>query len=79
MLKKLHINGYSAPELGKWKEFLDKLKYPSGKVTIGLTGDDKIVQFRISDQGQGIPAEDVSHLAFGVQATSQKPSATGAA
>ena len=38
VLKKLHINGYSAPELGKWKEFLDKLKYPSGKVTIGLIG-----------------------------------------
>jgi CTP synthase len=38
VLKKLHINGYSAPELGKWKEFLDKLKYPSAKVTIGLIG-----------------------------------------
>lgn len=38
VLKKLHINGYSAPELVKWKGFLDKLKYPSGKVTIGLIG-----------------------------------------
>jgi len=38
VLKKLHINGYSAPELSKWKGFLDKLKYPSGKVTIGLIG-----------------------------------------
>jgi len=38
VLKKLKINGYSAPDLGKWKEFLDKLKYPSGKVTIGLIG-----------------------------------------
>lgn len=38
VLKKLHINGYSAPVLGKWKEFLDKLKYPSSKVTIGLIG-----------------------------------------
>jgi CTP synthase len=38
VLKRLHINGYSAPDLGKWKEFLDKLKYPSGKVTIGLIG-----------------------------------------
>ena len=38
VLKKLHINGYSAPELGKWKGFLDKLKYPSGKVNIGLIG-----------------------------------------
>ena len=38
VLKKLHINGYSAPDLVKWKEFLDKLKYPKGKVTIGLIG-----------------------------------------
>jgi len=38
VLKKLHINGYAAPELGKWREFLDKLKYPKGKVTIGLIG-----------------------------------------
>jgi CTP synthase len=37
-LKKLHINGYSAPELTKWKGFLDKLKYPSGKINIGLIG-----------------------------------------
>lgn len=37
-LKKLHINGYSAPELTKWKSFLDKLKYPSGKINIGLIG-----------------------------------------
>src|SRR5207248_2060793 len=38
VLKKLHINGYSAPELNKWRQFLDKLKYPAGKVTIGLIG-----------------------------------------
>ena len=38
VLKKLHFNGYAAPELTKWKAFLDKLKYPSGKVTIGLIG-----------------------------------------
>ena len=37
-LKKLHINGYAAPELTKWKVFLDKLKYPSGKINIGLIG-----------------------------------------
>ncbi len=43
--------------------FDNAVKYSDqGKITIGLTGDDKIVQFRISDQGQGIPAEDVSHL-----------------
>src|SRR4029077_7639983 len=38
VLKKLHINGYSAPELTKWKGFLDKLKYPAGKINIGLIG-----------------------------------------
>jgi CTP synthase len=38
VLKKLHINGYAAPELTKWREFLDKLKYPKSKVTIGLIG-----------------------------------------
>lgn len=38
VLKKLHINGYAAPELSKWKGFLDKLKNPSTKVNIGLIG-----------------------------------------
>ncbi len=38
VLKKLHINGYAAPELTKWKAFLEKLKYPKSKVTIGLIG-----------------------------------------
>jgi CTP synthase len=38
VLKKLHINGYAAPELTKWKIFLEKLKYPKSKVTIGLIG-----------------------------------------
>ena len=39
-LKKLKINiaNYNEPELSKWKEFLDKLKYPKSKVTIGLIG-----------------------------------------
>jgi CTP synthase len=37
-LKKLNITNYNEPELTKWKEFLDKLKYPKGKVTIGLIG-----------------------------------------
>jgi len=37
-LKKLNISNYHEPELGKWKEFLDKLKYPKSKVTIGLIG-----------------------------------------
>ena len=38
VLKKLHINGYSAPQLNRWKHFLDKLKNPSAKVSIGLIG-----------------------------------------
>jgi CTP synthase len=37
-LKKLNIPTYKDPELTKWKEFLDKLKYPKSKVTIGLIG-----------------------------------------
>jgi CTP synthase len=37
-LKKLNITQYAEPELSKWKEFLDKLKYPKSKVTIGLIG-----------------------------------------
>ena len=31
VLKKLQINGYAAPELSKWRGFLDKLKYPHSK------------------------------------------------
>ena len=38
VLKKMNITNYREPELNKWKEFLDKLKYPKGKVTIGLIG-----------------------------------------
>ncbi|MBI5371764.1 MAG: CTP synthase [Sphingobacteriales bacterium] len=38
VLKKMGITEYNEPELTKWKEFLDKLKYPKGKVTIGLIG-----------------------------------------
>lgn len=37
-LKKLNINSYREPDLVKWKEFLDKLKYPKSRVTIGLIG-----------------------------------------
>ena len=37
-LKKLNITNFQEPELTKWKEFLDKLKYPKSKVTIGLIG-----------------------------------------
>lgn len=38
VLKKLHINGYAAPDLVKWREFLDKLNHPTRKIKIGLIG-----------------------------------------
>ena len=38
VLKKLNISQYHEPDLSKWKEFLDKLKYPKTKITIGLIG-----------------------------------------
>jgi len=37
-LKKLNITQYQEAELTKWKEFLDKLRHPKSKVTIGLIG-----------------------------------------
>lgn len=37
-LKKLGIQQFHEPELSKWKTFLDKLKYPKSKITIGLIG-----------------------------------------
>ncbi|NCI49266.1 CTP synthase [Sediminibacterium roseum] len=37
-LKKLNLSGYGEPQLDKWIGFLDKLKYPRSKVTIGLIG-----------------------------------------
>jgi signal transduction histidine kinase len=43
--------------------FDNAVKYTDqGKVSIGLTGDDKVVQFYVRDTGPGIPAEDVPHL-----------------
>lgn len=37
-LQKLHIPITREPEMTRWREFLDKLKYPKAKVTIGLIG-----------------------------------------
>ena len=37
-LKKLNLSNYKEPDLQKWKEVLDKLKYPKSQVTIGLIG-----------------------------------------
>ncbi len=38
VLKKLHINGYAAPDLVKWNSFLDKLNHSEKTVNIGLIG-----------------------------------------
>ncbi len=38
VLKKLNITNYNEPALNKWKEFLEKVKHPGNKVTIGLIG-----------------------------------------
>jgi CTP synthase len=38
VLKKLNITNYPEPELTKWSDFLEKLKRPKHKVTIGLIG-----------------------------------------
>ncbi len=43
--------------------FDNAVKYTEqGKITVGLTGDNEVVQFYIRDTGQGIPAEDIPHL-----------------
>lgn len=43
--------------------FDNAVKYTeTGKITIGLTGNNDVIQFFIKDTGSGIPAEDVPHL-----------------
>lgn len=43
--------------------FDNAIKYTeSGKITIGLTGNDQIVQIKIQDTGEGIPDTDIPHL-----------------
>jgi PAS domain S-box-containing protein len=43
--------------------FDNAVKYtPAGKVAIGITGNDQVVQSFIRDTGVGIPAEDLPHL-----------------
>ena len=37
-MKKLGINVFPEPQLHAWKGFLEKLKFPKGRVTIGLIG-----------------------------------------
>ncbi len=38
VLKKLNITNYKEPDLTKWRGFLEKVKHPGKKVTIGLIG-----------------------------------------
>ena len=39
------------------------IKYTDqGKIVIGLSGDNSVVQIRISDSGSGIPIQDIPHL-----------------
>lgn len=38
VLQKMNITHYGDADLHRWKEFLDKLKYPRAKLTIGLIG-----------------------------------------
>lgn len=43
--------------------FDNAVKYtPSGKVSLGLTGNDEVVQLFVRDTGPGIPKEDIPHL-----------------
>lgn len=43
--------------------FDNAVKYSDqGKITIGLTGNDQVVQFFIRDTGHGIPTTDIPHL-----------------
>lgn len=43
--------------------FDNAVKYTeTGKIIIGLTGNNEVVQIRVSDTGTGIPTEDIPHL-----------------
>jgi PAS domain S-box-containing protein len=43
--------------------FDNAVKYTeTGKVSLGLTGNNEVVQFYVRDTGPGIPAEDIPHL-----------------
>jgi len=43
--------------------FDNAVKYTDeGKITLGLTGNDQVVQLYVRDTGPGIPTEDVPHL-----------------
>lgn len=59
---------YVKVDPGRMREVITNLfdnavKYtPEGRITIGVTGNEKVVQFYIKDTGMGIPAADIPHL-----------------
>ncbi len=59
---------YSAIDQDRMREVVTNLfdnavKYSeAGKITVGLTGDNNVIQIFIRDTGHGIPPEDVPHL-----------------
>lgn len=67
-VKTLHPLYYTFADPDRLREVITNLfdnatKYtPDGKVTIGLTGDEQVVQCYVRDTGPGIPAEDTAHL-----------------
>ncbi|MEK7603220.1 MAG: PAS domain-containing sensor histidine kinase [Patescibacteria group bacterium] len=43
--------------------FDNAVKYTDqGRISVGLTGNDKVVQLYVKDTGHGIPTEDVNHI-----------------
>ncbi len=43
--------------------FDNAVKYTdTGKISLGMTGNNEVVQFYVKDTGPGIPPEDISHL-----------------
>jgi signal transduction histidine kinase len=43
--------------------FDNAVKYTdSGRISVGITGDNEVVQIRVTDTGPGIPKEDIPHL-----------------
>ncbi len=59
---------YVKVDPGRMREVITNLfdnavKYtPEGRITLGVTGNEKVVQFYIKDSGMGIPAGDIPHL-----------------
>lgn len=67
-IKKISPLLYAYVDPDRFREVITNLfdnavKYTeSGKITIGVTGDQQVVQFYITDTGPGIPKDDIPHL-----------------